>query len=174
MDWSAIANTVISGIVGAVTAILIARLSKSKAQRDVEIAKEYLSLAGITADELEKRINLISKLDSDIRKLDNENADLKRGLADLQEKRLEQDAQIETMEARIVALQAQIDKDSRERLDLQKKLAEFETRNRVLWKYLIALLEQIRKHRIKPVPPPEELQSDPEIIKLLDEDKDVK
>lgn len=173
MDWNTLLNTTVSGLVGAIAAILVARLSKSKAQRDVEVAKEYLSLAGITADELEKRINLVSKLDDDNRKLQNDIFILKQKQNDAETKRLERDEQLEVMSAQIAALQAQIDKDARERHDLEKKLAEFEIKNRVLWKYLIALLEQFRYHKIKPVEPPNEL-TDPEILKLVKEIKESK
>lgn len=150
----------------------LARYAKEKRQRDIDISKEYLSLADMTADQLEKRLNLIGKLDEDNRNLSNELYLLKLKQLETEEMRKVRDEHFETMEARIAALQAQVDKDARERADLRAKLAEFEVRNRVLWQYIIALLEQFKQHRIIPVSPPKELESDPEIIKLLNDIKD--
>jgi chromosome segregation ATPase len=171
MDWSPIINTILGGFMGAVSAILVARLSKSRAQRDVEVAKEYLSLAGITADQLEARINLIGKLDTDVRKLENENSDLQRQLNDLKAQRVARDERMLELESQVTALQAQVDKDARDRDELRKKLGEYEFKNRVLWKYTIALLEHMKKHRIKPPLPPENL-TDPDILKLVKENGD--
>lgn len=162
MDYWALLLSVFGagGLAGALGQILVARYSKSHKEKDVGLAKEYLSLANITADELEKRINLIAKLDDDIRKLNNENYLLAKGRAD-------EDERIESLEAHVAALQAQIDTDARERGDLRQKLVDLDVRYRVLWKYLIALLEQFRQRGIKPVEPPEELKNDPEIARLL-------
>lgn len=146
---------------------LLARYSKSKKQRDVDISKDYLSLVNITADELEKRINLIAKLDSDNRELQNEVFQLKH-------KQKLRDEQLVQMEARQASLQAQIDVDARDRSDLRNKLAEGDVRNRILWKYLIVLLEQLKMHKIRPSEPPEELKTDPEIIRLFNDIKEAK
>lgn len=169
MDYWALILSVFGagGLAGALGQILVARYSRSKHEKDASLAKEYLSLANITADELEKRINLVVKLDEDIRTLNNENYLLSKKLGEFEDKRIERDEHFESMEARVSALQAQIDVDARERSDLRQKLADMDLRYRVLWKYLIALLEQFRQHGIKPVDPPEELRSDPEIAKLL-------
>ena len=167
MDWLPVVTAVVGAAVGSLGQILAARLSKSKHERDAGLAKEYLSLANITADELEKRINLIVKLDDDIRKLNGENFLLSKELADMKEKRAERDEQMESLDARTSALQAQIDKDANERADLRSKLSELDARYRVLWRYLIALLEQLKRHDITPVEPPDALKSDPEIARLL-------
>lgn len=155
------------GLLGYVGQLLLARYSKSKQERDVGIANDYFSLSKLTVDELKEKMTLIGKLDDDVRKLQNENYLLKS-------RQTERDEQLLQMESRIVSLQAQIDTDARERADLRTKLSDFEVRNRVLWKYLIALLEQLKRHSIQPIAPPKELESDPEIVKLLNDNKEYK
>jgi hypothetical protein len=171
MEWNSIINTILSGLVGAVAAVLVARLSKSKQERDIDVAKEYLQLVGITTDQLDAKRALIGKLDEDNRTLQDEINTLKRKQAETELLRAERDEQLESMEARMSALQAQIDKDARERSVLRRKLGEFEVKNRILWKYTIALLEQMKQNHLKPVPPPEGL-TDPDILKLVGEMKE--
>lgn len=138
---------------------LLARYSKTKKQRDIDISKDYLSLVNMTADELEKRINLIGKLSDDVHTLSNENYLLKV-------KQNQRDEQLKEMEAKQTALQVQIDADTRDRADLRNKLAEFDVRYRVLFRYLLANLEHMNKHGVDPVTPPDELKGDPDIVKL--------
>lgn len=158
---------IIGGIVGVLSQIAVARYSKSKREQDANVAKDYLTLAKMSADELERRINLITKLDGDVRKLENENSDLKRELGNMKQDRDARGEQLESLEARVAALNAQTDKDARDRDELRRKVSDFEKHNRVLWKYLIALIEQLKRHDIKPVAPPDELKSDPEIMRLF-------
>lgn len=153
---------------------LMARYAKEKRLRDVDVAREYLSLVDMSADQMEKRLNLIGKLNDDNQALQNDLYLLKQKVQKYEERRKERDEQFEAMEAQISALNAQIDKDARDRADLRQKLADSDVRNRVLWKYLIALMEQLRHHKITPVPPPVELESDPEIIKLFNDIKEAK
>jgi uncharacterized protein (DUF342 family) len=164
MEWTSILNTAVSGIVGAIAAILIARYSKTKQERDISVAREYLELVGVTADQLDAKRALIGKLDEDNRKLQDEVHSLKK-------KQAERDAQLLIMEARIAALTAQVDRDALERADLNNKLARYEVKNRVLWKYVIALLEQMKQHNIIPVDPPDGM-TDPEILRLVKGMKD--
>lgn len=171
MDWLQLVNLGIGGLLGALGQILVARYSKSRHERDAAVAKEYLTLASITADELEKRINLIGKLDNDVRGLSSENYLLNKKLSEMEDKRAERDDHFESMEARVSALQAQVDADSRERADLRSKLAQMDSRYRALWKYMIALLEQLKQKRIRPVEPPDALKSDPDIIRFLNDNE---
>lgn len=161
----------VGGILGGLVQVFVARFSKTKREQDAAIAKDYLGLAKMSAEELERRINLITKLDGDVRKLENENFELQRGLSNMKEDRDARGEQLESLEARLAALTAQTDKDARDRDELRKKLGEFERNNRVLWKYLIVLIEQLKSHNVKPIAPPIELQSDPEILRLLSEAK---
>jgi len=56
---------------GALAAVLIARFSKTKAERESGLAADYLKLADMSGDQLEKRINLIGKLESRITELED-------------------------------------------------------------------------------------------------------
>lgn len=145
------------------------RWGKEKRLRDVDVSKEYLSLASMSADEVEKRLNLIGKLSTDNYKLQGEVYLLQQKQIESEEKRKERDEQLEALQAQISALQAQIDVDARERADLRAKLADIDVKYRALWKYLIAQLELMKKHDVKPAPPPDELKDDPEIVRLLQE-----
>lgn len=146
---------------------LLARYSKTKKQREVDLSKDYLSLTKMTYDELERRINLVVKLDREIRHLQDENYLLK-------EKSKERDKQLIQMEAKQVSLQSQIDADSRDRGEMRKKLDEFDVRYRILWKYLIVNLENQRLHNIPLVEPPVELRADPDIAKFFPDKSEKK
>lgn len=140
---------------------LMARYARTKKQRDIDISKEYLSLVNITADELEKRINLVVKLNEEQSRLSNENFLLKQ-------KQTERDEQLKKMEARQTSLQVQIDADARDRADLRAKLADFDVRYRAVVRYLLANLEHMKKHDLDPLDPDEDfLKSDPDIGKFL-------
>lgn len=162
----------VSGLLGSLVTSLsqyfIARLSaKSRNDKAAELSEKYLKLADMTADQLEERINRIGQLDNRIRELTNQNGNQTHEIEELQAKRAERDEQIEALQSSVAALQVQVDRDARERNDLRQKLSAFEVNNRVLWKYVYALLEHMRRHKIKPPEPPEELRSDPEIMKLI-------
>jgi predicted nuclease with TOPRIM domain len=160
----------LGGLVGVlVTAAfqyLTARLSaRSRQEKAVDLSQKYLNLADMTVDQLEERINLIGKLD-------NRNNELSRQMAEMQSERNKRDEKFVNMESEVASLREQVNKDASERADLRKKLAEFEVKYRALWQYLVALLEQIKRHDLfTPVDPPKELASDPEIMRILSDVK---
>lgn len=148
---------------------IMARWGKDARLRNVDVSKEYLSLASMSADEVEKRLNLIGKLSGDNYKLQGEVYLLQQKQVEADERRAERDEQIGILQAQISALQSQIDVDARERADLRSKLSELDVKYRALWKYLIAQLELMKQNNVKPAPPPEELKDDPEIVRVLQE-----
>jgi chromosome segregation ATPase len=159
----------LGGLVGAlVTAAfqyLTARLSaRSRQEKAADLSQKYLNLADMTFDQFEERINLIGKLD-------NENRELRREIEEFKQKRKERDETLGVMETQITALQQQVNKDASERADLWKKLSDFEVKYRALWQYMVALLEHMKKHDVTPIDPPKELQSDPEIMRILSDVK---
>jgi chromosome segregation ATPase len=159
---------IIGGVVTGLFQFFIAKLSaKSRQDRAADLIQTHLKINEITADQLEESINQVWKLVS-------ENIEMKRELSEFKAKRLERDEQFEAMRSHISALQEQINKDASERNDLRNKLSQFEVRNRSLWQYLIALLEQMKRHSIVPLDPPKELESDPEIMKIIQEIKEAK
>jgi predicted RNase H-like nuclease (RuvC/YqgF family) len=104
----------ISSIMGALAAILVARYSKTKEERDSGLASDYLKLIDMTGDQLEKKLNLIDKLEKRIDELEAENKELTP-------LRAERDEKIESMQAHIAALDAQIKKDLIETKELHEK-----------------------------------------------------
>jgi len=166
----------LGGLVGGVITItgqyLIARLNaRSRNEKSADLSQKYLSIADITADQLEERINLIGKLDNRIGELVQEKRSMFLEISELKAKRLERDEQFEAMQARISALQTQVNQDAKERGDLRLKLAEFEAKYRAMWQWLLALLELMKKHDVTPIDPPDELKSDPEIARVIQEIK---
>lgn len=58
--------TLVAGFAGALFKVLADRYSKSKAERDLGMASDYLKLADMTGAQLEKKINQINVLESKI------------------------------------------------------------------------------------------------------------
>jgi len=56
---------------------------------------------------------------------------------------------------------------SEEVIQIRNELDNVKDKNRVLWQYTYALIEQIKSHKIKPILPPTELESDPKIMKII-------
>jgi peptidoglycan hydrolase CwlO-like protein len=67
----------------------------------------------------------------------------------------------------ILKLQNQIDELRKDQETIKTEREKFEDKNRVLWQYVYALIEQIKNKKIKPIDPPVELQSDPVLMKLF-------
>lgn len=156
---------VIGGLLGSVITAagqyLIARLNaKSRQDKLTDLSQKYLTLADMTADQLEDRINLIGKLDTRNREMNLE-------IEELKAKRRERDEQLFSLEAQLSSLQSQINQDSKERADLRAKLSDFEVKYRAMWQWLLSLLELMKKHDLAPIDPPEELRSDPEIMRAV-------
>ena len=144
---------------------LTVRLSaRSRQDKAADLVQTYLQINGITADQLEESLNQVWRLS-------NQNVGMLRELSEMRAKRAERDDQMEAMSAHLAALQEQINKDSAERADLQAKLSKFEAKYRAMWQYLLALLEQMKRHDIIPVEPPKELTTDPEIMRVVTEIK---
>jgi hypothetical protein len=67
----------------------------------------------------------------------------------------------------IIDLQGKYNALHTDQLALKNQIEKLGDTNRVLWQYVYALIEQIRAHKITPVKPPTEIESDPLLIKLL-------
>jgi DNA repair exonuclease SbcCD ATPase subunit len=179
MDWTAIITSLVSLVIGTILGpIILYRYQKPKRERDAEqqareedeqaekrdkdaaLAHVYLNLNEMTAKQLEVRINQVGILVT-------ENLAIKQELAEIKARQAARDEQEEARDAHMAALQEQVNKDAKERSDLNGKLAQFETRNRALWQYLVALLEHMKKHNVEPLDPPAALKSDPDIMRIL-------
>lgn len=51
--------------------------------------------------------------------------------------------------------------------DVRDEVADIKDKNRVLWQYVYGMIEHMRRHKVKPLPPPRELESDPVLMKLI-------
>ena len=49
----------------------------------------------------------------------------------------------------------------------QDQIDKLKAKNTALWSWVISLVEQIRRKKDTPVPPPDALKSDPELARLL-------
>jgi glutamine synthetase type III len=50
---------------------------------------------------------------------------------------------------------------------VRDELSSLETKNRVLWQYVYAMIEHMGRNDVDPLPPPEELKSDPKLMKMI-------
>ena len=67
----------------------------------------------------------------------------------------------------LIKLSNKVQELSQQVIDLKNEVDDVKDKNRVLWAYTYQLLDQLRKHKIKPVVPPEELMDDPKLATLL-------
>lgn len=159
-----ILTAVISGIL---SPIIVARFTKSKKEKDVSLASDYLKLADMTAEQLEKTLNKVSTLDKDMGVLERENRKLSEEVDKMQKSRKERDELFGALEARVAALQAQLEKDGRDRDELRRKFSELDNKYRILWQYMISLVEHMKRNNVSPLDPPKELQTDPELMRII-------
>lgn len=159
-----ILTAVISGIL---SPIIVARFTKSKKEKDVSLAADYLKLADMTAEQLEKTLNKVSTLDKDMGVLERENRKLSEEVDKMQKSRKERDELFGALEARVAALQAQLEKDGRDRDELRRKFSELDNKYRILWQYMISLVEHMKRNNVSPLGPPKELQTDPELMRII-------
>lgn len=103
-----IATAIFSAILGALTPILIARFSKTKRERELDLAAGYIKLVDMTGEQLEAKINQISKLEERInlqqREIDGLNAQIVSMKIDERAKELRLTAKIEALEQYIKLL----------------------------------------------------------------------
>jgi cell division protein FtsB len=71
------------------------------------------------------------------------------------------------LSTQIIDLQGKYNTLHNEQLSLRNQLEKLDDKNRILWQYVYTLIEQIKKKKLTPVTPPAELESDPQLIKLL-------
>lgn len=100
-----------------------------------------------------------------------ENMRLKGDIEDMKTARAERDEQFEALLAKVSAQEAQLNRDSRDRDELRRKFGELSERYTILWKYLIEWMEHALAHEVSPIPPPKELETDPEIMRVLGKKK---
>ena len=159
--------TVLVSALVAISPFLIARYSKSRREQGADLSQTYVKLLDLTADQLEERINLIGKLDNRIGELTAQGRSQQNEIETMRVELDKREEQIESMSALVAGLQAQINIDAAERGDLRMKLANLDFRYRLLYQYMLAVLEQLRQHKITPIEPPDGLKDDPEILKII-------
>ena len=71
------------------------------------------------------------------------------------------------LSSQIIDLQGKYNTLHTEQLSLKNQVEKLDDKNRILWQYVYALLEQIKKKKLTPIKPPVELESDPRLMKLL-------
>jgi predicted RNase H-like nuclease (RuvC/YqgF family) len=163
-------GTIIGGVLSSILGpVITARFSKSRQQKDAELARDYLSLVDMSADQLERRINLITKLDERIGELEKKNREQERETERLTTEREERDHRIESLEesnealqAGIAALKKQIEVDTlvterlREEVQaLRKQVAEGEIKYKALKDYTVQLIAAWRDGKEPPEMPRE-------------------
>jgi len=67
----------------------------------------------------------------------------------------------------IIELQGKYSALHTDQLKLKNDIEKIDDKNRVLWQYVYALIEQLKKKKLTPIKPPIELESDPRLMKLL-------
>lgn len=165
----------LGGLAGSVITIIgqiiIASLNaRTRQEKTASLLEQYLKLSSMSAKEIEEKLNLISTLGDRIDALTVENRTLKIEIADIKVSRVERDEEMESMQSHISSLQAQINLDAIERTDLRKKLSDIDVKYRVLFQYLYASVEHMIKNNVKPLPVPKELESNPELMRLLNKE----
>jgi cell division protein FtsB len=71
------------------------------------------------------------------------------------------------LSSQIIDLQGKYNTLHTEQLSLKNQIEKLDDKNRVLWQYVYALIEQLKKKKLTPIKPPTELESDPQLMKLL-------
>lgn len=74
--------------------------------------------------------------------------------------RIKANTELQTLKQTVCDQQGEIN-------DLKTTNEKLEKNNRALWQWTLALLEYMKKKNVKPLPPPTELQSDPELARLV-------
>jgi chromosome segregation ATPase len=163
-------STVVGGILYAVLGpIVAARFSKTKKEKDVDMATGYIRLIDMSAEQLERYINLVKKLDQRQEELEKalgalevENSTLGRQRAERDDRILSLEEKNDALHAAIAGLRKQIDIDTAvtERLrgevhQLRKQVAEGELRYKALKDYALALLSALKEGKDPPSPPPD-------------------
>lgn len=123
---------ILGGLVGALSQVLVARFARTKQERDSGLASEYLKLADMSGDQLEKRINLIGKLEQKINDMDERRAkrdeeilvernarDLE--IAELKMHRRDRDEKIQDLERRVAEQGQRIETDMNDTRVLHEK-----------------------------------------------------
>ena len=67
----------------------------------------------------------------------------------------------------LIDLSSRVEELGKRQLELEQSVLKLESKTRVMWQYIYALVEHIRKHKIRPLTPPAELKSDPVLMKLF-------
>lgn len=165
--WNDILSLVIGAVIGAIGQVFVARFSKSKKEKDISIAEGAFKIADLTSEQLEKKLIQIDKMDKDLAVLERDNRKLREEVDSMQKSRKERDDLFGALEAKVAATQAQLEKDGRDREELRKKYTELDNKYRILWQYMIALVERMKKHSLVPLDPPKELQTDPELMRII-------
>jgi hypothetical protein len=71
------------------------------------------------------------------------------------------------LSSQIIDLQGKYNALHSDQIKLKNDIEKIDDKNRVLWQYVYALIEQIKKKKLTPIKPPIELESDPRLMKLL-------
>lgn len=175
--WIAIIAGLFGGgaIAGAISSILVSRLSKTRKQQDADMVRDYLGIIGLTKEQLKDSVEETGRLTKDMGTVALENMRLRGEIEEMKQQRddrqRERDEQIDALSAKVAAQEAQLNRDSRDRDELRRKFGELSERYTILWKYLIEWMEHAMAHEVSPIPPPKELETDPEIMRVLGKKK---
>jgi septal ring factor EnvC (AmiA/AmiB activator) len=163
-------STIIGGILYAVLGpVVVSRFSKTKKEKDLDMTTGYIRLIDLSAEQIERYINLVNKLDKRQEELEKalgalevENNALGRQRAERDDRILSLEEKNDALHASIAGLRKQIEIDTAvtERLRgevhlLRKQVAEGELRYKALKGYALELLAALKEGKEPPSPPPD-------------------
>jgi chromosome segregation ATPase len=149
--------------------VIASRFSKTKKEKDIDMTTGYIRLIDLSAEQLERYINLVRQLDlrqEELEKalgaLEVENNALGRQRAERDDRILSLEEKNDALHAAIAGLKKQIEVDTAvtERLRgevhlLRKQVAEGELRYKALKGYALELLGALKEGKEPPSPPPD-------------------
>jgi chromosome segregation ATPase len=163
-------GAIIGGILQAILGpVIAARFSKSRAEKDLDMSTGYIKLIDLSAEQLEKYLNLVTRLEvrtgeieKAMRTLEVENTTLERQREERDDRILSLEEKNDALQAAIAGLKKQIEIDTNvtERLrgevhELRKQVAEGELRYKALKNYALDLLNALKNGKEPPAPPPD-------------------
>jgi hypothetical protein len=147
--FETIITSLFSAMFGAIFAIAVARYSKTKEERAASSASDWIKIADMTGDQLEKKINQIAQLEVRIDKQDALISELKTKNEDLAREN-------NNLNARITKIQ--LEETERERVETERSKAIADLLE-AMWDYIKTLIDALREHEIDIPPRPDKLKN---------------
>ncbi len=151
-----ILTALFSSLFGALFAIAVARYSKTKAERDSGLASDYLKIADMSGEQLERKINQITLLEGRIDKQDTL-------IDELRSKNAELLRDNQNLGARITKMQ--LEETERERAERERSRA-IADQIEGLGNYIKVLIDTLRAHDIDIPPRPDILKNKDTLEKI--------